>query len=288
MAIPMRSLMYVPGNKQNLIEKAVNFGADVLVLDLEDSVPPAEKAAARATVEGVIKSGFLKDHRVVVRINGLDTAEASLDVKAMVMPGVFGLRIPKVETVGEIRELDSVVTDLEKHAGLEKGTIKFLAILESPLGVLRAYDIATSSPRMLGLTFGAEDFCVGMGVERSREGIELRYAREHIALCANAAGIMAFDTVFSDTKDEEGLVAETRYIKQLGFSGKSAIHPKQIEPIHRVFTPTPEELEKARRIVEAFEKAKAEGSGTVAVDGKMVDIPVVLRAQKILARAGEA
>lgn len=284
---PMRTLMYVPGNKRNLFPKAANSGADIIVLDLEDAVPMAEKATARAMVEEGIKAGDLKNARTMVRINGLDTMESSLDVKAAVIPGVMGLRVPKVETPEEIRELDSVVTDLEGHSGLEKGTIKLMPILESPLGVLRAFDIATASNRVVAVTFGAEDFTVGLGVERSREGIELRHARAHVALCAAAARVAAIDTIYPNFQDEEGLIAEARLVKQLGFSGKSVIHPRQIATIHQVFTPTPEEVERARRVVDAFEKATAEGSGTIAVDGKMVDLPVVLRAQRTLALAGQ-
>lgn len=282
----MRTLLYVPGNKRTMIQKAPTYGADIVVLDLEDSIPPTEKAAARATVEEAIRRGELGNARVVVRINGLNTLESTPDLKAVAIPGVWGLRIPKVETPGEIRELDAVVEDLERHAGLEKGTIRFLPIVESPLGVLRAYEIATASNRVVAISVGAEDLAVALGTQRSSDGLELRHARGHLVLCAAAAGVAAVDTVYSNLKDEAGLVAETRLVKQMGFSGKSVIHPMQIAPIHRVFAPSPEEVEKARRIVEAYEQAEGEGSGALAVDGHMVDLPVVARARRILALAG--
>ncbi len=281
----MRTLMYVPGNKRGMIQKAPTYGADILVLDLEDSVPPAEKAAARAMVQESVEGGELGDARVLVRINGLSTPECALDLKAVVIPGVIGLRIPKVESPTEIRELDAMVRELESRSGLAPGALRFLPILESPLAVLRAYEIATASDRVMGLTLGAEDLTVSLGTERSREGLELQHARGQIVLCAAAARVAAIDTVYSNVQDEEGLVAETRRIKQMGFSGKSVIHPRQIPPIHRLFAPTAEEIERARRIVEVFQRAEAGGSGAVAVDGRMIDLPVVARARRILALA---
>ncbi len=283
----MRTLLYVPGNKTSMIQKAPGYGADTLVLDLEDAVPPSEKAAARSIVAGLLASGELGGSRVMVRINALGTAECSLDIQAVVVPGVMGLRIPKIESPDEILELEGMVAAQERASGLGIGTLRFIPILESPLGVLRAYEIATASPRVIAITLGAEDLTAALGTERSREGAELEHARGSIVLCAAAAKVAAIDTVYPNIQDEEGLLAETRHIKQLGFSGKSAIHPKQIAPIHRVFAPTEQELEKARRIVEAFQRARAEGSGAVAVDGRMVDLPVVVRANRTLALAGE-
>lgn len=285
---PMRTLMYVPGNKKSMIQKAPTYGADVLVLDLEDSVPPAEKEVARRTVAEALRAGELRGARVMVRINGSASPECALDLEAMVAPGVLGLRIPKVESPGEIRELDAAVGELERSAGLERGTIRFLPILESPLGLLRSYEIATASRRVAAISVGAEDLLAALGVERSRDGLELQHARGQLVLCAAAAGVAAIDTVFTDLQDEEGLMAETRLIKQLGYSGKSVIHPRQIAPVHRVFAPNQEEVERARKVVEAFDRAVAEGSGAVAVDGRMVDLPVVARARRTLQLAGES
>lgn len=285
MLFPMRTLMYVPGNKKAMMPKAAGYGADIVVLDLEDGVPASEKAVARETIVETLLSGELKDARVIVRINGLGSSECYLDLQAVVARGVLGLRVPKVESAAEIRELDAVVTHLELSVGLPEGGIAFLPILESPLGVVRAFEIATASPRVKALTVGAEDLTVGLGTERSREGLELQYARGHVVMCAAAAGIAAIDTVYSNIQDEEGLIDETRRIKQMGFAGKSVVHPRQIAPIHEVFTPKPEEVEKARRTVEAFERAEAEGIGAISVDGKMVDLPVVARARRILTNA---
>lgn len=283
---PMRTLLYVPGNKPGMIQKAPGYGADVLVLDLEDSVPPGEKGAARSTVAGVLSAGDLKGSKVMVRINGMGTSQAALDLEAVVVPGVMALRIPKVESATEMRDLDERVTVLERESGLEAGSLGFVPVLESPLGVLRAYEIAVSTPRIIAVTVGAEDLTAALRTERSREGSELEYARGHVAMCAAAAGVAAIDTVYSNVNDEEGLLAETRHVKQLGFAGKSVIHPRQIAPVHQVFTPTPQEVDRALRIVEAFRRARAEGSGAIAVDGRMVDLPVVARAKHILALAG--
>jgi citrate lyase subunit beta/citryl-CoA lyase len=283
----MRTLLYVPGNKPNMIRKAPNFGADILVLDLEDAVPAAEKAAAREIVASILNAGDLKHHKVMVRINSLESQEYHLDLAAVVVPGLIGLRIPKVESPEQIRTLDNDVTALERQRGLKEGSIVVMPILESPVGVLRAYDIATASPRIIALTLGAEDLTASMGTQRTRDGMELQHARGHVVLCAAAAKVGAIDTVFPNIIDEEGLVKETLHIKQMGFTGKSAIHPKQIAPIHAAFAPTEEDVANARKIVNAFKAAEADGSGAITVDGRMVDLPVVIRARRILALAGE-
>ncbi len=281
----MRTALYVPGNRRDMLRKAPTYGADVVIADLEDSIPAAEKAAARATVEQTIEAGELSAARVVVRINGLNTLESSLDVKAAVRPGVWGLKIPKVNSPAELRELDSVVADLEGHAGLERGAIRFLPTIETPLAVVRAYEITSASPRVAAVTFGGEDLLVSLGIERSPEELELLHARGATAIAAAAVGVPAIDGVYTNYMDEEGLVEQTGLIKQLGFSGRSVIHPRQIAPVHRVFSPAPEEVEHARSVVEAYEQAAAAGRGSVGLDGKMIDLPVVRRAQNTLARA---
>ena len=287
MLLPMRTYLYVPGNKAAMIRKAPRYGADVLVLDLEDSVPPNEKSSARSILAEILAAGDLGAATVMVRINRFGTGESALDLPSVVVEGVTGLRIPKVESAEEIHGLDEAVTALERQTGMVAGALRFVPILESPLGVLRAFEIATASQRVLALSLGGEDLTAALGTERTRDALELQHARGHIVLCAAAANVAAIDTIYPDVQDEDGLRDETRRIKQMGFSGKSVIHPRQIAPIHEIFAPSRLEVERARRIVEAFQRAQAEGSGAVAVDGRMVDLPVVARAAHTLALAGE-
>ncbi len=181
--------------------------------------------------------------------------------------------------------MEELIARHERAAGIPEGTIGLMAAIESPLGVLNAYRIAISSRRLIGIAFGAEDFVTNMKTSRSKGGEELFFARCQIVTAARAAGIYAMDTVFSDLNDEEGFIAEIRMAKQLGFDGKSIISPRQIRPVHDVFTPTPEEIEDARRVMRGIQEAKKKKSGVITVDGKMVDKPMVDRAERVIEMA---
>lgn len=279
----LRTLLFVPGIRPNMIERARNLPADVLVLDLEDSVPIAEKAAARDLVKNSLEGMAQRGQMVFVRINGLHTGLAEEDLKAVIGPHLDGINLPKPASGEDIRQADAMITALEKERGLEIGHIRILPWIETAVAVVKAFEIATASPRVVGISFGAEDFTLDMGIQRTQEGTEILYPRAMVAVAARAANVLAIDTPYPAYTDEAGLIRETEVAKQLGYQGKFLIHPSQIEPVNRVFQPTSEEIDYARRVVEAFVQAEAQGFGATSLEGKMIDVPIVERARKLLA-----
>ncbi len=275
-------MMFVPGNNPSMMRDAHIYGPDSIMFDLEDSVSIDEKDAARLLVYNALKTIDYGNVELVVRINPLSTPYGKLDVEAMVRAGAQVIRMPKTETPEEVVELEAEIEKVEKKIGRPVGSTLIMAAIESALGVINAYKIATASKRMMGIALGAEDYCANLKTQRSREGSELLLARQTIVVAARAAGIDALDTVFSDLNDMEAFKDEVRLIKQLGFDGKSIINPRQIAPVNEVFTPTPKEIEKAKKIVAALQEAMAKGSGVISLNGKMIDKPVVIRAQRIL------
>jgi citrate lyase subunit beta/citryl-CoA lyase len=279
-------MLYLPGNNPNMLTRGYLFGADGLVLDLEDSVSVNEKDSARILVREILKRGAFGECEVTVRINGLDTAFWRDDVAAIVPHGVHGVRVPKVESVGTIKALDEELSSVESAASLPAGVTKIFCLLETALGVWRAYDIASASPRVTAIIPGGEDLTADLRTNRSASGVELEWTRRMLIVAARAAGVDALDTVYPRITDDEGLRREAEFIKQLGYDGKSVIHPNQIPIVHEVFTPSEAEIEKARKIVSAAKDATRRGLGAISVDGRMVDLPVVRRAEFTLARAG--
>lgn len=283
-----RTMLFVPGNNPGMIRDAHIYGADSIMIDLEDSVSINEKDAARLLVYYALTSIDYGDTEVLVRVNGLNTPYGRDDYEAIVRAKPHAIRMPKTETVQDVIEADQLISEIEKTAGIEPGTIKIFVAIESAKGVLNAQQIAVASSRVIGIALGAEDFVTDLKTNRSLEGIELLTARSLILFAARAAGIDAIDTVFSNVNDEEGFTNEVKLIKQLGFDGKSIINPRQIEAVNRVFTPTKEEIIKSRKIVEASNEAEAKGSGVASMNGKMIDKPIVARAQRILNLANAA
>lgn len=273
--------MFVPGNNPAMMADAHIYGPDSIMLDLEDAVTMTEKDAARMLVYNALKSVDYGDTEMVVRINPLNTPYGKKDVEAMVKAGVDVIRMPKTETAEEVREVEREIEKVEKEIGC-LGRTKIMAAIESALGVVNAYDIATASPRMMGIALGAEDYSANLKTQRSDSGEELRLARETIIVAARAAGIDAFDTVYSNLNDMDAFRREVEYIKTLGFDGKSIINPRQIEVVNEVFAPTQKAIDKALAIVAAIKEAEKKGSGVIAVNGKMVDRPVVIRAQRTI------
>jgi citrate lyase subunit beta / citryl-CoA lyase len=288
MAKLRRTMLFVPGNNPAMVKDAQIYGSDSIIFDLEDSVSPAEKDAARLLVLSALRSIDYGGVEKVVRINGLDTPWFEADIEAMVRGGIEVIRLPKTETTGDIHQLEKLVEASERAAGIPVGTVRLMAALESPLAIINAYEIARASPRMIGIALSAEDFVTSMKTNRSPEGVELFEARGRIVIAARAAGVMALDTVFTDLGDQEGFLREVRLIKQMGFDGKSVINPNQIPLVHEAFAPTAEEVRKARRVIEAARDAEARGSGVVSLDGKMIDKPIVARAQRVLDLAASA
>ncbi len=233
--------MYVPGNNPGMLVDSGIYGADSIMFDLEDSVAMTEKDAARNLVYQTLRHFKVEGLETVVRINGLDGPHGQKDIEAVVRGGVDVIRLPKTETAQDILDVEYIVEDIEKEIGLEVGTVKLMAAVESPLGVLNAYAIATSSKRMIGIAIGAEDYVTSMKTTRSANGIELISARSQLVMAARAAGIAALDTVYSDLSNMEGFKEEVKLIKQLGFDGKSVINPRQIDIVHQIYKPTEKE-----------------------------------------------
>lgn len=275
-------MMYVPGNNPNMLAEAHIYGADSLMFDLEDSISLSEKDSARLLVYNAIKSIDYGETEIVVRINGLDTPFGRNDIKAMVRAGADVIRLPKTETAKDVLDVEEIIEEVERNSSRPIGSTKMMAAIESPLGVINAVEIAKASSRLIGIAIGAEDFVTNMKTKRSPEGIELLYARSQILIAARAAGICALDTVYSDVNNEEGFRKEVKLIKQLGFDGKSIINPRQIAPVHEIYAPTEKEIEHSKRVIRAIKEAEEKGLGVVSLKGKMVDKPIVERAERIL------
>jgi citrate lyase subunit beta/citryl-CoA lyase len=282
-----RTMMFVPGANAAMLRDAPLYGADSVMFDLEDAVSLNEKDSARTLVHFALKTFDYSAIETVVRINGLDTVGA-LDIEAMVLAGVNVIRLPKTETAQDIIDVAAVITQVEEENDLPVGTTKMMAAIESAEGVLNARDIATASDRLIGIALGAEDYVTNMKTRRYPDGQELLFARSMILHAARAAGIAAIDTVFSDINDTDGFLAETTRIKQLGFDGKSVINPRQIPLVNGIYAPSKAEIQQAKEVIWAIREAESKGSGVISLNGKMVDKPIVERAERVIALAKAA
>lgn len=280
-----RTMMFVPGSNPSMLKDAYIYEADSLMFDLEDAVALNEKDSARFLVHNAIKTIDYGNKEIVVRINGLDTPYGRDDIEAVVRAGADVIRLPKTETAEDILAVERVIEEVERKIGKEVGSTKMMAAIESPLGAFNALSIAMASKRLIGIALGAEDYVTNMKTKRYPDGLELLGARSQIVMAARAAGIYALDTVFSDVDDEEGFKREVELIKQLGFDGKSVINPRQIKPVHEIYTPTPQEIKKSINIVNAAREAREKGLGVISLNGKMVDKPIIDRAERILTLA---
>jgi len=275
---PRRSRLYAPGNNPRLLTGIEVHGADCVLLDLEDSVPISEKESARCLVKHLLAS-IPFPREVWVRINPLDSGGQE-DVREVLAGRPHGVCLPKAESAQDIQALALLLTKVESELGLEPGFTKIMAILETAKGVLHAAEIAAADPRLVMLAFGAEDFTRDIGAQRSRRS--LLFARSQLVAAAKAAGIQASDTVYADLADSEGFAKECALGRELGFDGKGAINPRQLTGIHNAFSPSADELAYAKRVVAAASDAEAAGSGAVALDGKMIDRPVLERALRVI------
>lgn len=273
-----RTMLFMPGNNPGMLQNGGVFGADAIILDLEDAVAPQEKDAARLLVAQSLKTVDYGTSEKIVRINPLDTF-ARKDIEDIVPCRPDALLVPKVESPEDIQEVARLVAAAEKPG---QAPVKLIALLETPCGIAEAYRIAKADKRVVALAFGAEDYTASLGAKRTKEGTEIFSARTIVVNSAAAAGIQSIDTPFTDVNDREGLIADTLLAKQLGFKGKLSINPRQIDDIHNVFNPTEQDINWAERVIKAIRKAEAEGSGVASLDGKMVDAPIVARAERIL------
>lgn len=285
---PLRSWMFVPGNRERFIQKAKQSSADAILLDIEDGVLPAEKPEARTMVAAALRAEWQGPSRYV-RVNALSTPWLDPDLEAVVRPGIEGICLTKVIKAQDIRDVASRLEHLERQRDLQIGSVKILAAVESARGLMNSVAIADASPRVVGLMFGAEDYALdlGLGARREREAAELLFARSWIVNAAAAANVLSIDGVFPNLDDAAGLLEDVRQARRLGFTSKSTFNPRQIDVLNDVFSPQPDEIEYARKIAAGFREAEARGDASVAVGGQLVDRPIVLRALKILEIVGE-
>jgi citrate lyase subunit beta/citryl-CoA lyase len=283
---PTRTLLFVPTNRENMIRRAHETPADVIVLDLEDGVAPDGKAAGRAAVRAAIESLKAAGKTVHVRINNVDTGMTRDDLIAAVGPGRDAILYPKPQNAAEIRELDVLIREQEYHReGIRPGTVGLIPMIESARALLRCEDIALASTRTIGLAVGGEDYAADLGVARTKEGAEIVHIRNVVVNVCAAYGLLPLDGIYAPLGDEAGLRADASYSRSLGFKGKYVIHPEQVAPVTEVFSPTPAEVETARKIGAACDEAGGLGTGTVRVEGTMVDAPVARRARGLVAYA---
>ncbi|MDL2327422.1 citrate (pro-3S)-lyase subunit beta [Ruminococcaceae bacterium OttesenSCG-928-A11] len=277
-----RTMLYVPGNNPGMIRDAGIYGADCILFDLEDSVSVNEKDSARFLVYEALTTLSYPGKELVVRVNPPDTQWGIDDLEAMVRTRKVVIRLPKTDCKADVLACEAEIARIEKQVGIEVGTTRMMAAIESAAGVLNAREIAAASPRLTGIAIGAEDYVTDLRTSRSPEGIELLFGRSMVLLAARAAGIDAIDTVFSDVNDEDGLRREAALVRQLGFDGKSVVNPRQIRPVHEVFAPSAKEVAHAEAVMAAIEEAEKRGSGVISLNGKMVDKPIVARARRVL------
>lgn len=281
----LRSPLFVPGNRADMLEKALGLTPDAYVPDMEDSVPWDEKANARSVVASFVERLAATGRPVMPRVNSLDTGLLEEDLAAVVGPQVFGISVGKIGSAADISEVSSVLESLERHAGLQTGRVAIVPWIETARGVVNAYEICSASPRVVAVGFGAEDFTNDMGIPRTEDDSEVDYARRAVCVAARAAEVAALDTPYFGFRDAEGLRQSVQAARRCGFSGKFAIHPAQIQTINEGFSPSDAEVEHARRVVAAFEEAEREGRGATSLDGMVIDVPVVRRARGLLALA---
>lgn len=285
-----RALLFMPGDSRRKIEKAVSLNADCIIMDLEDGVAHSQKQVARETIAAALRELAFGHSERLIRINAVNaenTYAADLHATLPALPD--GYVLPKVEHAAQLREVDLLLSAQEAKHNLSPGHFALLAIIETALGVVNLREIAACGlPRLQALIFGAEDFAGDMGAVRTASGHEIAYARAAVVLHAKAYGLSAIDTVYLTLDDAVGLAADARAARELGYTGKMAIHPKQIAPIHAAFTPSTEEIAAAARLIDAFTAHQADGRGAFQLDGKMVDMPIIRAAQRVMAAARAA
>jgi len=291
----LRSWMFVPGEKQRMIDKALSLHVDAIMMDIEDGVAPMAKPAARQQIGTSLDqvAATLKRNPAYhtparfVRVNAIPSERFIEDIKAVVRPGLEGLVVPKVDSIEQIRIVEDELGRAEVAHHMPGGTVELLVAIESPVGLFNAYQLASSSPRIMGLIFGAEDFTreMNLPIRREAEAVDMIYARSAIATAAAAAHVQAVDGVWVDLNDDEGLKRFARQARRLGMSGISIIHPKQIDAANAAFTPSAEDIAYAREVLAAFDEARARGVGAIAFRGQLLDFPIVDRARQTVALA---
>ena len=279
----LRSILFVPATVERFVTRAPETGADIVCLDVEDSIPPKEKARAREMAAKAIDAMPRGGHSTFVRVNGLHTGLLEDDLLAVVRPGLDGIVLSKTHSAATVGQADHYLTILERREGMEAGTVSIIPLVESAEGILNCREISTASPRLVGLSLGAEDLAVDVGLQRSEAAREIEWPRAQLAAVAAAAGLAAIDTPEPDYTDLEHLERDSRFARSLGFRGKYCIHPSQVEVVNRVFSPSEEEIAEARDVVRLLEQEGiAKGRAAIPVNGKMIDTPIYWQAKRLL------
>ena len=280
-----RSMLFLPGNNPNMLINGNCLGADAVIFDLEDAVSPDEKDAARILVRNTMRYMDFRGCEIIVRINSIDTPYWQKDIDA-ILPYTPGLiLLPKTGSAADVLAADQYITQVEETLGLAQGTVGLMPLIETAMGVENAFAIASATSRVKALFLGAEDLTADLQCKRTKEGREIEYARTRLVMAARAAGVDVYDTPFTDVNDDEGIEVDALLAKSLGFSGKASISPRHVEVINRVFSPTMAEIDYAYEVMEAIALAKQQGKGAIALRGKMIDAPIVMRAQRTIAMA---
>ena len=280
-----RSMLFLPGNNPNMLINGNCLGSDAVIFDLEDAVSPDEKDAARILVRNTMRYMDFRGCEIIVRINSIDTPYWKADLDAIVPYKPSLILLPKTGTAAHVQEADAYLALLEEKLNLAPGTVGLMPLIETALGVENAFSIASAAPRVQALFLGAEDLTADLQCKRTKEGREIEYARTRLVVAARAAGVDVYDTPFTDVNDDEGIWTDARLAKALGFTGKASISPRHVEVINAVFSPTQKEIDYAYEVMEAIALAKAQGKGAIALHGKMIDAPIVARAQQTIAAA---
>jgi citrate lyase subunit beta/citryl-CoA lyase len=278
----LRSLLFVPGNQAPMLDKAMGFTPDAFIPDLEDSVPMEEKTRAREVTASYLPRLSQVGPMLIPRVNALDSGWLEDDLTAVVSPYIVGVSVGKIQTPQDIAHISDLLTEREQRAGLPVGQVRLIPWIETAMAIVHVYAICTASPRIVGVAFGAEDFTHDMGIERNDDDSEVQYPRSAMCIAARAAGVLALDTPYFRFRDPEGLQRNASGSRRIGFKGKFAIHPAQIDLINATFSPSASEIDYAKRVVAAFEEAERAGRGSTSLDGKVIDVPVVKRALALL------
>ena len=280
-----RSMLFLPGNNPNMLINGNCLGSDAIIFDLEDAVSPAEKDAARILVRNTMRYMDFRGCETIVRINSIDTAFWKKDIDQILPCRPNLILLPKTGSAEDVLEADAYITALEEKLGFEKNTVGLMPLIETAMGVENAFSIASATKRVKALFLGAEDLTADLQCKRTKEGREIEYARTRLVVAARAAGVDVYDTPFTDVNDDEGIWTDAQLAKALGFTGKASISPRHVEVINSVFSPTQQEVDYAYEVMEAIEMAKAQGKGAIALRGKMIDAPIVARAERTIAMA---
>ena len=282
-----RSMLFLPGNTPNMLINGNCLGADAVIFDLEDAVSPTEKDAARVLVRNTMRYMDFSGCQTIVRINSIDTAYWKKDVDTILPWKPNLIMLPKTGCAEDVRTADAYISEVEKKLGFAPNTVELMPLIETALGVENAYEIAAASSRVTALFLGAEDLTADLRCKRTKEGREIDYARHRMVVAARAAGVDVYDTPFTDVNDDEGIRTDAAYARSLGFTGKASISPRHVEVINEVFSPSQQEIDYAYEVMDAIRLAKEQGRGAIALRGKMIDAPIVARAQQTIAMAEE-